>query len=73
MSLQNKPSESTGRVVFKCGQRRALKKIKNIITKQNYRSDLKQAALKRVSAIYRSQRPKPAKKGKAAAAKKAAE
>ena len=63
---QNKPAESTGRVTFKSGQKRTLKKIKNVIKSQKYRPDLQQAALRRASAIYRSQKTKPAKKTKAA-------
>lgn len=67
--LQNKPAENIGRITFKSGQKRTLKKVKNVITAKKYRRDLQQAALKRVSAIYRSQKTKPAKKK--AAAKKA--
>jgi hypothetical protein len=44
-----------------------LKKIKNVIKNEGYRPDLKQAALRRVSAIYRSQRTKPTKKAAKAA------
>jgi hypothetical protein len=62
---QNKPAESTGRITFKSGQKRTLKKIKNVIKSQKYRPDLQQAALRRASAIYRSQKTKPAKKVKA--------
>jgi hypothetical protein len=69
--LQHKPAESTGRITFKSGQKRTLKKVKNIIQSKKYRRDLQQVALKRVSAIYRSQKTKPAKKKAAAAAKKA--
>jgi large subunit ribosomal protein L28e len=71
--LQNKPAESTGRITFKSGQKRSLKKIKNVIKSNKYRADLQQAALRRASAIYRSQKTKPVKKGKAAAAAKKAE
>jgi large subunit ribosomal protein L28e len=39
-----------------------LKKIKNIIKANKYRPDLQQAALRRASAIYRSQKVKPVKK-----------
>jgi Ribosomal L28e protein family len=67
--LQNKPAESTGRITFKSGQKRTLKKIKNVIKSQKYRPDLQQAALRRASAIYRSQKTKPVKKSKAAAKK----
>jgi large subunit ribosomal protein L28e len=71
--LQNKPAESTGRITFKSGQKRTLKKIKTVIKSNKYRADLQQAALRRASAIYRSQKTKPAKKGKAAAAAKKTE
>ncbi|CAO1307313.1 unnamed protein product [Diamesa hyperborea] len=70
----NKPAESTGRITFKSGQKRTLKKIKNVIKSQKYRPDLQQAALRRASAIYRSQKVKPAsKKTKPAAAAKKVE
>ncbi|CRK96355.1 CLUMA_CG009772, isoform A [Clunio marinus] len=65
----NKPAESTGRITFKSGQKRTLKKIKNVIKSQKYRPDLQQAALRRASAIYRSQKTKPTKKTKGAAKK----
>ncbi|XP_070500989.1 large ribosomal subunit protein eL28 [Chironomus tepperi] len=61
-----KPAESTGRITFKSGQKRTLKKVKNVIQSKKYRRDLQQVALKRVSAIYRSQKTKPAKKKGAA-------
>ncbi|KAG5676376.1 hypothetical protein PVAND_006217 [Polypedilum vanderplanki] len=57
-----KPAESIGRITFKSGQKRTLKKVKNVIQSKKYRRDLQQAALRRVSAIYRSQKTKPAKK-----------
>lgn len=68
-SFKNKPAESTGRITFKSGQKRTLKKIKNVIKSQKYRPDLQQAALRRTSAIYRSQKTKPVKKSKGAAKK----
>lgn len=43
-----------------------------MIKNQKYRPDLQQAALRRVSAIYRSQKVKPAKKGAKGAAATAA-
>jgi large subunit ribosomal protein L28e len=67
--FQNKPAESIGRITFKSGQRRTLKKIKNVIISKKYRRDLQQAALRRTSAIYRSQKTKPASKKKGAAKK----
>lgn len=64
--FQNKPAENIGRITFKSGQKRTLKKIKNVIKAKKYRRDLQQAALRRASAIYRSQKTKPAKKKGAA-------
>lgn len=66
--LQNKPAKSTVKVTLKHRPRRTLKKIKNIINGNRYRRDLRQAALRRASAILRSQRPATAKKGKTGAA-----
>ncbi|XP_053682902.1 60S ribosomal protein L28 [Sabethes cyaneus] len=64
----NKPAKSTVKVTLKHRPRRTLKKIKNIINGNRYRRDLRQAALRRASAILRSQRPATTKKAKAGAA-----
>nr|XP_029726609.1 60S ribosomal protein L28-like [Aedes albopictus] len=64
---QTKPAKATVKVTLKHRPRRTLKKLKNIVNENRYRRDLRQAALRRASAILRSQRPASAKKGKAAA------
>ncbi|XP_058834792.1 large ribosomal subunit protein eL28 [Topomyia yanbarensis] len=61
------PAKATVKVTLKHRPRRTLKKLKNIINGNRYRRDLRQAALRRASAILRSQRPTTAKKGKGAA------
>ncbi|XP_053663090.1 60S ribosomal protein L28 [Anopheles marshallii] len=68
----HKPAKALVKVTFKEGPRRTLKKIKNTIKANKYRTDLRQAALRRASAIFRSQRPKKTKKGKAGAVPAAA-
>lgn len=65
---QTKPSKATVKVTLKHRPRRTLKKLKNIVNANCYRRDLRQAALRRASAILRSQRPASAKKGGKAAA-----
>ncbi|XP_058462298.1 large ribosomal subunit protein eL28 [Malaya genurostris] len=52
-----KPAKATVKVTLKHRSRRTLKKLKNIINANRYRRDLRQAALRRASAILRSQRP----------------
>lgn len=59
----NKPAQQNVKVTFKSGPRRALKKVKNTIRNNKYRRDLTQAALRRASAVLRSQRPVKAKAG----------
>ncbi|KAG4077212.1 hypothetical protein HA402_016199 [Bradysia odoriphaga] len=66
-SHANKPAKNSVKVTFKHGARRSLKKLKNLLRFKNYRADLRQAALRRASAVIRSQKvPKTAKKAKAA-------
>ncbi|XP_055533361.1 60S ribosomal protein L28-like [Wyeomyia smithii] len=60
---QNKPVKSTVKVTLKHRPRRTLKKLKNIINGNKYRRDLRQAALRRASAIMRSQRLATVKRG----------
>jgi len=65
---QRKPAKNVHKVQFKDGARRSLGKLRKTLVHSRYRSDLKQAAIRRASAILRSQRaPKPKK----VAAKKA--
>ncbi|EDW58289.1 large ribosomal subunit protein eL28 [Drosophila virilis] len=52
-----RPAKNTVRVNFKSGPRRSLKKLKNLLTGTKYRKDLTQAALRRASAVLRSQKP----------------
>lgn len=57
-------------VTFKSGPRRSLNKLKKHLHNQKYRKDLTKAALRRASALLRSQKVAPTKKaagGKAAA------
>ncbi|CAD7082474.1 unnamed protein product [Hermetia illucens] len=63
---QNRPAKNTVRVTMKAGPRRSLKKLRNLVLGSKYRYDLKQAALRRASAILRSQKPLPGKKARAA-------
>jgi large subunit ribosomal protein L28e len=67
--FQRNPAKRQCTVTMKSGPRRSLGKLKKVINKNKYRRDLKQAALKRASAVLRSQKPvkdgkkaKPAKK-----------
>ncbi|EDV95565.1 60S ribosomal protein L28 [Drosophila grimshawi] len=52
-----RPVKNTVRVNFNAGPRRSLKKMKNLLTGSKYRKDLTQAALRRASAVLRSQKP----------------
>ncbi|XP_014227008.1 60S ribosomal protein L28 [Trichogramma pretiosum] len=62
----NKPAKSTVKRTMKAGPRRSLYKLKNLLQKNKYRRDLTKVALRRASAVLRSQKPLPAKKMKAA-------
>ncbi|CAL7933584.1 unnamed protein product [Xylocopa violacea] len=57
-----KPAKSTVRCTMKAGARRSLYKLKRLLTKNKYRVDLTKVALRRASAVLRSQKPLPAKK-----------
>lgn len=61
----NKPKQSIVKRTFKTGPRRSLYKLKTLLQANKYRTDLTKAALRRASAVLRSQRPQPAKKQKA--------
>jgi large subunit ribosomal protein L28e len=52
-----KPSKMYSRRELKKDARRSLTAIRNALKKNKYRSDLKNAALRRASAILRSQKP----------------
>ncbi|KAF2899365.1 hypothetical protein ILUMI_06808 [Ignelater luminosus] len=59
---QYKPRKSTVKRTMKAGPRRSLWKLKRLMNKNRYRTDLTKAALRRASAILRSQKPIRAKK-----------
>ncbi|KAL1517776.1 hypothetical protein ABEB36_001499 [Hypothenemus hampei] len=67
---QNKPRQNIVKRTFKSGPRRSLYKLKTLLQANKYRTDLTKAALRRASAVLRSQRPVKPRKLKA---KKAAE
>ncbi|XP_037939884.1 60S ribosomal protein L28-like [Teleopsis dalmanni] len=52
-----RPAKNTVTVTMKSGPRRSLKKLRNLLTDNKYRKDLTQAALRRASAVIRSQKP----------------
>jgi len=55
------PAKNTVKVTMKAGPRRSLKKLRNLLTGLKYRKDLTQAAVRRASAVLRSQK-QPSKK-----------
>merc|ERR1711962_847730 len=59
---QRKPANSHTRVELKKGGRQTLTTIRKVIRKGRYRKDLKNAALRRASALLASQKPVVAKK-----------
>ncbi|XP_065162646.1 large ribosomal subunit protein eL28 [Atheta coriaria] len=61
-SKQKKPRQSTVKRTMKSGPRRSLFKLKRLLNKNKYRTDLTQAALRRASAVLRSQKPIVTKK-----------
>ncbi|KAG0711982.1 60S ribosomal protein L28 [Chionoecetes opilio] len=61
---QNKPVKNLVKTPIKAGPRRALNSIRRFIRHNSYRKDLKMAALRRASAILRSQRAQPFKKAR---------
>ena len=65
----NRPAKSTATVTMKSGARATLPKIRSMLGKQRYRKDLTKAALRRASAIIRSEKPLPPRKGTKAAKK----
>jgi len=66
----NKPAKSLVKVTLRQGPRRTLHKLKNFIMKNKYRRDLLLPALRRASALLRSQKPVVLKKKKVAPRKK---
>jgi len=67
----NKPAKSMVRTTLKHGPRKSLNSVRRFVRCNKYRKDLKMAALRRASAILRSQRPVLIKKRKSASRKKA--
>nr|CAJ17401.1 ribosomal protein L28e [Carabus granulatus] len=59
---QNKPRRATITRTMKSGPRRSLHKLRRLMDKNSYRKDLTKVALRRASAILRSQKPLPVKK-----------
>ncbi|XP_046400048.1 60S ribosomal protein L28 [Ischnura elegans] len=59
------PAKSLVRTQMKAGPRRSLYKLKRFIRANRYRPDLLKMALRRASAVLKSQKPLPAKKGRA--------
>ncbi|XP_076248901.1 ribosomal protein L28 isoform X2 [Calliopsis andreniformis] len=57
-----KPAKAMVKCTMKAGARRSLYKLKRLLTKNKYRVDLTKVALRRASAVLRSQKPLPAKK-----------
>ncbi|XP_033928307.1 large ribosomal subunit protein eL28 [Melopsittacus undulatus] len=66
---QRKPSSSSSRISIHRDARATLRSLRNIIRKNRYRRDLRMAALRRASAILRSQKPVVMKKKRVRAAK----
>ncbi|XP_045464154.1 60S ribosomal protein L28-like [Harmonia axyridis] len=61
---QNKPKERTIKTTFKSGPRRSLYKLKKLLKSDRYRTDLTKVALRRASAVLRSQKPRRGKQPK---------
>ena len=58
-----RPATTLKSVTMKSGARASMPKIKSMLGKQRYRKDLTKAALRRASAIIRSEKPLPPRKG----------
>lgn len=67
---QAKPIKSVARIPLTKNSRRTLTSIKRFCNKNQYRVDLKNVALRRASAILRSQKPRGGKRKGAKPAKK---
>ncbi|XP_026470920.1 60S ribosomal protein L28 [Ctenocephalides felis] len=59
---QHRPAKATVKRTMKSGPRRSLHKLRNLLNANGYRSDLTKVALRRASAVLRSQKPVPEKK-----------
>ncbi|PNF30616.1 60S ribosomal protein L28 [Cryptotermes secundus] len=60
-----KPAKSVVKRTMKAGPRRSLYKLKRLLRANKYRTDLTKAALRRASAVLKSQKPLPIKKARA--------
>ena len=63
----NKPAKSVTTSTLKSGPRASVPTLKRLMHGQRYRKDLTAAALRKASAICRSQKPLPKRKGARAA------
>ena len=70
-SGQRKPAASYDRISIRRNARATLSSLRHLVRKNRYRPDLRMAALRRASAILRSQRPLLVRKKRARAAKAA--
>ncbi|XP_068130802.1 large ribosomal subunit protein eL28-like [Hyperolius riggenbachi] len=68
---QRKPVTSYEKITINKNSRATLRSVRHIIRKNNYRRDLRMAALRRASAILRSQKPVVVKKKRTRAPKTA--
>ncbi|KAM8927205.1 large ribosomal subunit protein eL28 isoform 1-T2 [Pelodytes ibericus] len=68
---QRKPVSSYEKITINKNSRATLSSLRHIIRKNNYRKDLRMAALRRASAILKSQKPVVVKKKRTRAAKTA--
>ncbi|XP_030624160.1 large ribosomal subunit protein eL28 [Chanos chanos] len=68
---QRKPAASYEKITINKNSRATLSSLRNVIRKNNYRKDLRMAALRRASAILKSQKPVVVKKKRSRAAKTA--
>merc|ERR1711894_202917 len=59
---KGKPAKMYSRVELKRGSRQTLTTIRKVIRSNRYRKDLKMAAVRRASALLRSQKPVPVRK-----------
>ncbi|XP_005533613.1 PREDICTED: 60S ribosomal protein L28 [Sturnus vulgaris] len=66
---QRKPATSYVRVRIRRDARGSLRSLRHLISKNRYRRDLRMAALRRASAILRSQKPVVVRKKRVRAAK----
>ncbi|KAM6985830.1 large ribosomal subunit protein eL28 [Aplochiton taeniatus] len=66
---QRKPAVSHNKITINKNSRATLSSLRHMIRKNNYRKDLRMAALRRASAILKSQKPVVVKKKRSRATK----